>query len=149
MNLTDSANAVLKLKGQDIWSVSPDVWVYDAIEIMADKHVGALLVTHEGRLVGIISERDYARKVILEGKSSKQTRVLEIMTSPAISVAPERTVEDCMRIMTNSHIRHLPVVENEKVLGVISIGDLVKWIISAHEETIQHLQHYIAGQYPG
>jgi CBS domain-containing protein len=149
MNLTDSAKAVLKLKGQDIWSVSPDVWVYDAIEIMADKHVGALLVTHEGRLVGIISERDYARKVILEGKSSKQTRVLEIMTSPAISVAPERTVEDCMRIMTNSHIRHLPVVENEKVLGVISIGDLVKWIISAHEETIQHLQHYIAGQYPG
>src|ERR1700687_539644 len=99
MNLTDSAKAVLKLKGQDIWSVSPDVWVYDAIEIMADKHVGALLVTHEGRLVGIISERDYARKVILEGKSSRQTRVLEIMTSPAIAVAPERTVEDCMRIM--------------------------------------------------
>jgi CBS domain-containing protein len=149
MNLTDTASAVLKQKGQDVCSVPPDVWVYDAIEMMADKHVGALLVIHEGRLVGIISERDYARKVILEGKSSKQTRVLEIMTSPAISVAPERTVEDCMRIMTNNHIRHLPIVENEKVLGVVSIGDLVKWIISAHEETIQHLQHYIAGGYPG
>jgi CBS domain-containing protein len=149
VNLTDIASAVLKQKGQDVWSVTPDVWVYDAIEIMAGEHIGAPLVTHEDKLVGIISERDYARKVILEGKSSKQTRVLEIMTSPAISVTPEVTVEDCMRIMTNNHIRHLPVVENEKVLGVISIGDLVKWVISAHEETIQHLKHYIAGQYPG
>jgi CBS domain-containing protein len=148
MNLADTVRTVLKQKGQDVWSVTPEVWVYDAIAMMAEKHVGALLVTYEGGLVGIISERDYARKVILEGKSSKQTRVLEIMTSPAISVAPERTVEECMRIMTDDHIRHLPVVENEKVLGVVSIGDLVKWIISAQEETIQHLQHYIAGGYP-
>lgn len=115
MNLTDTVRAVLKQKGQDVWSVTPEVWVYDAIEMMADKHVGALLVTHEGKLVGIISERDYARKVILEGKSSKQTRVLEIMTSPAIRVAPERSVEECMRIMTDNHIRHLPVVENGEV----------------------------------
>jgi CBS domain-containing protein len=149
MNLTDNVRAVLNQKSQDVWSVTPEVWVYDAIEMMANKHVGALLVTQQSKLVGIVSERDYARKVILEGKSSKQTRVLEIMTSPAISVTPELTVEDCMRIMTTNHIRHLPVVENEKVQGVISIGDLVKWIISAHEETIQHLQHYIAGQYPG
>src|SRR5579863_4606914 len=149
MNLTDTVRAVLKQKGQDVWSVTPEVCVYDAIEMMADKHVGALLVTHEGKLVGIISERDYARKIILEGKSSKQTRVLEIMTSPAIVVAPERSVEDCMRIMTDNHIRHLPVVENGEVLGVVSIGDLVKWIICAHEETIQHLRHYIAGGYPG
>lgn len=149
MNLTDSVRAVLRQKGEEVWSVTPDMWVYAAIETMASKYVGALLVIHQDRLVGIISERDYARKVILEGKSSKQTRVLEIMTSPAIFVSPESSVEECMRIMTNNHIRHLPVVENERVLGVISIGDLVKWIISAHEETIQHLQHYIAGGYPG
>jgi CBS domain-containing protein len=149
MNLVDTVRSVLKQKGQDIWFVSPNVWVYDAIETMAEKHVGALLVIAEGKLVGVISERDYARKVILQGKSSKQTQVKEIMTSPVIFAVPEHTVEDCMRIMTNNRIRHLPVVENERVLGVVSIGDLVKWIISAQEETIHQLQHYIAGKYPG
>ena len=149
MNLVDTVRSVLKQKGQDIWFVSPKVWVYDAIEMMAEKHVGALLVITEGKLVGVISERDYARKVILQGKSSKQTEVKEIMTSPVIFAVPEHTVEDCMRIMTNNRIRHLPVVENERVLGVVSIGDLVKWIISAQEETIHQLQHYIAGKYPG
>ena len=149
MNLVDTVRSVLKQKGQDIWFVSPNVWVYDAIETMAEKHVGALLVIAEGKLVGVISERDYARKVILQGKSSKQTEVKEIMTSPVIFAVPEHTVEDCMRIMTNNRIRHLPVVENERVLGVVSIGDLVKWIISAQEETIHQLQHYIAGKYPG
>jgi CBS domain-containing protein len=148
MDLVDTVRSVLKQKGQDIWSVSPEAWVYDAVEMMADKHVGALLVISEGRLVGVISERDYARKVILQGKSSKQTQVKEIMTSPVIFVVPEHSVEDCMRIMTNSRIRHLPVVENEKVLGLVSIGDLVKWIISAQEETIHQLKHYIADSYP-
>jgi CBS domain-containing protein len=148
MNLVDTVRSVLKQKDQNIWSVPPEVWVYDAIEMMADKHVGALLVISERKLLGIISERDYARKVILEGKSSKQTQVKEIMTSPVISVPPEHTVEACMRIMTNNRIRHLPVVENEKVSGVVSIGDLVKWVISAHEETIHQLQHYITGSYP-
>jgi CBS domain-containing protein len=148
MNLVDIVRSVLKQKGQNIWSVSPEAWVYDAIEMMAEKHVAALLVISEGKLLGIISERDYARKVILQGKSSRQTRVKEIMTSPVIFVLPEHTVEDCMRIMTNNRIRHLPVVENEKVSGVVSIGDLVKWIISAHEETINQLQHYITGSYP-
>ncbi len=149
MDLTDTVRKVLQQKGQDVWSVAPDVWVYDAIEMMADKHVGALLVTVQGKLVGVISERDYARKVILQGKSSKHIRVMDIMTSPAIFTGPESSIQDCMRIMTNNHIRHLPVVESENVVGVVSIGDLVKWIISAHEETIQHLRHYIAGQYPG
>ena len=149
MNLVDTVRSVLKQKGHDIWSAPPEAWVYDAIEMMADKHVGALLVISKGKLLGIISERDYARKVILQGKSSKQTQVKEIMTSPVIFVGPEHTVEDCMRIMTNNRIRHLPVVEDEKVLGVLSIGDLVKWIISAHEETIHQLQHYITSSYPG
>ena len=149
MELVDTVRAVLKQKGHEIWSVPPEALVYNAIEMMAEKRVGALLVISEGKLVGVISERDYARKVILQGKSSKQTQIEEIMTSPVIFVGPEHTVEDCMRIMTNNRIRHLPVVENEKVLGVVSIGDLVKWVISAQEETIHHLQHYIVGSYPG
>ena len=149
MNLIDTIRLVLKQKGQNVWHVSPDGCVYDAIEIMADKHVGALMVVSEGKLVGVVSERDYARKVILQGKSSKQTQVKEIMTSPAIFVTPEQTVEDSMRIMTDNHIRHLPVVEDGKILGVVSIGDLVKWMISAQQQTISHLHNYITNQYPG
>ena len=149
MNLVDSLRLVLKQKGQDIWYVSPDACVYDAIEIMAEKYVGALLVVAEGNLVGVVSERDYARKVILQGKSSKQTQVKEIMTTPAIFVTPEHTVEDSMRIMTDKHIRHLPVVEDGKILGVVSIGDLVKWMISAQQQTISQLHNYITSSYPG
>jgi signal-transduction protein with cAMP-binding, CBS, and nucleotidyltransferase domain len=149
VNLSDTVGMVLKQKGQTIWSLDPEAWVYHAIELMANKHVGALLVISDEKLVGIISERDYARKVILQERSSKQTQVKEIMTSPVIVVRSDHTVEDCMRFMTGHRIRHLPVVENEKVLGVVSIGDLVKWIVSAHEETIHQLEHYIAGRYPG
>jgi CBS domain-containing protein len=149
MNLVDAVRLVLKQKGQSIWYVSPDSCVYDAIEMMAEKYVGALLVVSEGNLVGVVSERDYARKVILQGKSSKQTQVKEIMTSPAIFVTPEQTVEDSMRIMTEKHIRHLPVVENGTILGVVSIGDLVKWVISAQEQTISQLHNYITNKYPG
>jgi CBS domain-containing protein len=149
MNLVDTVRLVLKQKGQNVWHVSPDACVYDAIEIMADKHVGALLVVSEGNLVGVVSERDYARKVILQGKSSKQTQVKEIMSSPVIYVTPEQTVEDSMRIMTDKHIRHLPVVEDGKIWGVVSIGDLVKWMISAQQQTISQLHNYITSQYPG
>ena len=149
MNLSDTIGMVLQAKGQTIWSLDPEAWVYDAIELMANKHVGALLVISDGKLVGIVSERDYARKVILQEKSSKQTRVKEIMTSPVIIVRPNHTVEDCMRFMTDNRIRHLPVVENEKILGVVSIGDLVKWMVSAQAETIHQLHHYITGRYPG
>ena len=148
MNLSDTIGMVLKEKGQHIWSLEPEAWVYDAIEMMSNKRVGALLVISHDKLVGIISERDYARKVILQEKSSRQTRVQEIMTTPVIVVRPDHTVEDCMRVMTDNRIRHLPVVENEKILGVVSIGDLVKWVVSAQAETIHELQHYIAGSYP-
>jgi CBS domain-containing protein len=148
MNLVDTIRLVLKQKDHHVWSVSPDSCVYEAIEIMADKHVGALLVVSEGNLVGVVSERDYARKVILQGKSSKEIQVSEIMTSPVIFVTPDQTIEDGMRIMTEKHIRHLPVVEKGKILGVVSIGDLVKWMISAQQQTISHLNDYISSKYP-
>ena len=149
MQPVDKIDSVLKLKGGQIWSVAPTGTVYEAIEKMSAKGIGALLVLAEGRLAGIISERDYARKVILRDRSSKQTQVQEIMTSPVVTVTPQHSVEECMRMMTENRVRHLPVLDRDRVVGIISIGDLVNWIISAHEETIGHLQSYIAGNYPG
>jgi len=143
--LTTTISAVMKRKTGEVWSVPPDASVYQAIEMMAEKQVGALLVIVQGELLGIISERDYARKVILKGRLSKETSVSEIMSSPVIFVSPQHTVGDCMRIITDNRIRHLPVLQNGAVVGLISIGDLVNWIVTEQQETIRHLEAYISG----
>jgi len=137
---------LLQAKGRDIWSIAPDASVYEALLLMADKDVGALLVLDDKEnLVGILSERDYARKVILRGKSSKDTPARDIMTQRVVYVRPEQTIEDCMALMTDKHIRHLPVLEDKAVVGVISIGDVVKTIISEQEFIIAQLENYITG----
>ncbi len=145
--MSDTVGSILQYKGHHVWSVSPDESVFQAISLMADKGIGALVVIADETLVGIISERDYARKVVLQGKSSKDTQVRDIMTSPVVSVGPNQTVDDCMRIVTTKRIRHLPVVEREKVIGIVSIGDLVRRVISTQGETIQYLQEYIVGRH--
>jgi CBS domain-containing protein len=148
MRLSDNIASILLEKDSDIWSVSPNQSVYEAIEIMANKGIGALVVMVGSKLVGILSERDYARKIVLKGRSSKDTQIAEIMTSPVIFVTPQQTVDECMAIMTKSRIRHLPVMEQENVVGIVSIGDLVKWIIAEQEGRIQDLENYITGKYP-
>jgi CBS domain-containing protein len=130
-------------KGRSVWQVKPDTSVYDAISLMAEKEIGALMVVDEGRPTGLISERDYARKVILSGRSSKQTRVKEIMSRRVACVGPNRTIEECMALMTEKRARHLPVIEHKELIGIISIGDLVKAIISEQKFMIEQLEHYI------
>ena len=150
MKITDRIELLLQNKGSNrVFSVAPDETVYEAIEKMAEERIGAVLVISQNRLVGILSERDYARKVFLKGHSSKETLVREIMTSPVVFVTRENTVDECMAIMTNGRFRHLPVVENDVVVGVVSIGDLVRWTISGQAQAIRELEGYITGRYPG
>jgi CBS domain-containing protein len=143
-----SVGTLLDGKGRRVFSIHPSASVYSAIQEMAEREVGALLVIDRGRLAGIISERDYTRKVILAGRSSKETRVSEIMSSDLVTIGPLDTVGDCLRVMTDARVRHLPVVADGLVVGMLSIGDLVKQIIAEQESTIDHLQSYIAGAYP-
>jgi CBS domain-containing protein len=147
--LPDAVSSVLRRKSSDrkVLSIGPDASVYEAIALMAENSIGALLVVSNGELVGIMSERDYARKVVLQSRSSKDTRVGDIMTSPVVTVSPAHTVEECMRLMTDRRIRHLPVVEGSSIAGIVSIGDLVRSVITVQGETIQFLQQYINGQY--
>jgi len=141
-----SVTQILRQKGRQVWSTRPDATVYEALQLMAEKDIGALLVLESGKLAGIFSERDYARKVILLGRSSKDTLVRDIMTERVYYVRPNWTTEDCMALMTEKHIRHLPVLESDKVIGIISIGDVVKALITKQEFVIEQLEHYITGE---
>ena len=144
----EPVKSLLIQKGPAVWSISPDATVYDAVDEMSRRHIGCLVVLSAGKLIGVVSERDYARKVVLKGKHSQETRVREIMSTPVLYVNPEQTLEDCMRLMTSRRIRHLPVLEGETVVGMVSIGDMVNWMITSQEQTIKHLQSYITGSYP-
>jgi CBS domain-containing protein len=138
---------ILEEKGHQVWTIGPDETVYKALMIMADKDIGALVVVENDQVVGIVSERDYARKVVLKGKTSLDTPVRDIMTPRVYFVNPDCSAEECMALMTEKRVRHLPVMENNKLVGVISIGDVVKSIISSQKVTIEHLQNYIMGKY--
>jgi CBS domain-containing protein len=149
MNVSGSVSAILAhKKASTLWSIGPNAMVIDAIRLMDEKNVGALPVVDNGRLVGIVSERDYTRKVILKGRSSKETPVNEIMTKQLVTVNPGDSVTECMRIISEKRVRHLPVLERADLVGILSIGDVVNWLISAQTATIANLERYITGDYP-
>ena len=140
----EPVRSVLRRKSRVVWSIGPDATVYDAIAQMAEKQVGALVVLTGGMLAGIVTERDYARKVTLQGRQSRDTKVREIMSSPVLYVTPEQTIDECLRLITARRIRHLPVLEGDRVAGMVSIGDLVNWIVAAEEQTSRHLRSHVA-----
>lgn len=141
-----TVNDILRVKGSTVFSTTPDATVYDALKLMAEKNVGALLVLEGAKVVGLVSERDYARKTILKGRFSKETAVKEIMTAKVITVGPQEDLEECMELFTDKHVRHLPVIENEKTIGIVSIGDVVKGVIDHKEFIIQEQEKYIKGK---
>jgi CBS domain-containing protein len=138
-------STLLHHKNAELWSIAPEATVFEAIKLMAEKNIGSLLVLSDGKLAGVFTERDYSRKIALQGKSSKDTRVREIISSQIVSVTPQHSIEDCMKLMTEHRVRHLPVLDGEKVVGLVSIGDLVNWIISAQNAAIAQMEQYIAG----
>lgn len=138
---------LLQTKGHTVYSVEPSIMVYRAIELMCEKNIGGLLIVEDGKLLGIFTERDYARKLILKGKSSKDTPIRDLMTSNLITVTSDTSVDDCMRVMTGRKIRHLPVLENNELVGLISIGDVVRFVIEEQKSIIEHLEHYITGHH--
>jgi CBS domain-containing protein len=148
MEVTGTVNSILSHKGSDVWSITPDATVFEAIQLMAEKNVGALPVVQNDQLVGIISERDYTRKVILQGKSSKETPVRDIMTQRLVTADPDDLVSECMQRMTENRVRHLPVLEKNKMIGILSIGDLLAWLIAAQRNAIDNLERYVTGDFP-
>ncbi len=148
MKLYDSVALILRKKGSEVHSISPRATVYEALEKLAEKNVGALVVVDGSTLVGILSERDYVRKVILKGHSSRELKVSDIMSSPAVTVESKTLIDECLQRMTDNRCRHLPIVDDGQLRGLVSIGDLVSWIITAQDETIHQLEDYITGKYP-
>ena len=149
MDVSGTIDAILAKKGSEIFSIWPDATVYEAIEMMDKKNVGALPVMEANHLVGMISERDYTRRVVLRGKRSREIKVAEIMSTEVTTARPQESIEECLRLMTEKHFRHLPVLDGDKVVGIISISDLVKWVIASQSAAIAHLESYIHGGYTG
>ena len=149
MHIAGTIDALLKNKGSEVWSVDPDATVFEAIRLMSEKNIGALPVMSGDEFVGMFSERDYTRKIVLQGRTSRHTPVRDVIAKHAVAVHPGTTIEECMRLMTEHRVRHLPVLEHARVVGIISIGDLVNWIISAQNVALSQLEDYISGKYPG
>lgn len=148
MKISGTVSQILATKGNEVSTIVPEAMVFDALTLMGEKNIGALVVIEGGKVAGVFSERDYSRKVILQGKSSRTTRVAEILTRPAITVTPDDSIEECMERMTRSRIRHLPVLDGERLVGLVSIGDVVNWIMHAQRHEIKQLTGYLSGQYP-
>ena len=149
MKMAGTISEILRDKGSRVWSISPDAKVFEALQLMTDRNIGALPVLEGTKMLGILSERDYARKVALLGRSSRQTTVREIMSAQVVLARPDDSIEECMRLMTETRVRHIPVIHGDQLLGIVSIGDLVKWIISAQSAALHQMENYIAGGYPG
>ncbi len=149
MEIHGTVRDIVQHKGGDVWTTSTKSTVYEAIGLMGEKNIGALVVVEDGKVFGVLSERDYSRKVVLQGRTSRDTLVGEILSRPAVTVTYGDSIETCMQLMTSRRIRHLPVVENERLMGLVSMGDLVNWVMQSQRHTIQQLQGYISGEYPG